>query len=30
VATPEPGTTALALLAAGAGVFAVWRKRKDA
>ena len=27
VATPEPGTTALALLAAGAGVFAVWRKR---
>jgi len=28
VATPEPGTTALALLAAGAGVFAVWRKRR--
>ena len=28
VATPEPGTTALALLAAGAGVFAVWRRRK--
>ena len=27
VATPEPGTTALALLAAAAGVFAVWRKR---
>lgn len=28
VATPEPATTVLALLAAGAGAFAVWRKRK--
>ena len=28
VATPEPGTTCLAVLAAGAGVFAVWRKRR--
>lgn len=28
LATPEPGTTCLAILAAGAGVFAVWRKKR--
>lgn len=27
LATPEPGTTCLALVAAAAGVFAVWRKK---
>jgi hypothetical protein len=28
LATPEPGTTCLAILAAAAGVFAVWRKKR--
>lgn len=28
MATPEPGTTCLAILAAAAGVFAVWRKKR--
>jgi len=29
LATPEPGTTCLAILAAVAGVFAVWRKKRQ-